>query len=173
MQIDLQVARAAREVEDLVKTALSRLPPLAQKDVLQRVALDVVTAIEADQAKARGQTVAPAPTPVAPAARRAKPAAPALALVPAPPPDDDRRQWERVLAYCQANPSPTGEYRTADVAEAVFPDKARENRNATMSMIYTTIKRRAVAAGPVPPYFVLIGQGKFRLATAEERATSA
>ena len=93
-------------------------------------------------------------------------------MVPAPPTDDDQRQWERIRAYCQAHPSTTGEYRTADVAEAVFPDKVAANRNAALSMVYTTIKRRTVAVGAVPPCFVLTGKGKFRLATAAERVTS-
>lgn len=44
--LDLDQARKRREVEDLVRAALLRLPPIERKHVLERVAIDVLSAIE-------------------------------------------------------------------------------------------------------------------------------
>ena len=162
MELDLQAARAEREVEDLVKVALSRLPALGQKNVLQRVAVDVVTACDAERLKGRGDVSVPS-------ARGAAGVKPTLALVP-PVEDDGRSQWEKIVAYCEAHPTTSGEHRLVDVGEAVFPDKLQANRSGAMAAIHTAINRRTAKGGAAHPTFEITGRGTFRLATSAERA---
>ena len=60
-------------------------------------------------------------------------------------------------------------HKNIEVARALFPDKIKKSRNVAISTIYTATKRRNVGDSG-DPYFLLLGKGKFRLATAEERA---
>lgn len=145
MELDLQSARIAREVEAQIKTALARLPSrAAQKDVLERVVLDVLAAGDVANAK---------PASIVPRVKSADDGA-------------ELRLWERIVEYCIANPVPGNKFRTADIADAILPDKS--NRNAAASTIYTAVKRKC--RDEVEDFaFVWLGNGRFRLATQEER----
>lgn len=162
MELDLQAARAEREVEDLVKVALSRLPIAGQKNVLQRVAIDVLAAHDAERLKGRSDLSAPTTKGTAGAR-------PALALVRSLE-GDNRSQWERILAYCETHPTPNGEHRVVDVGRAVFADKLQANKSGAMAAVHTAISRRTAKGGAANPTFVLTGRGTFRLATPAERA---
>lgn len=162
MELDLQAARAEREVEDLVKVAMSRLPIAGQKNVLQRVAVDVLATYDAERLK--GHRDLSVPTTKGTASAK-----PALALVP-PVEDDGRSQWEKIVAYCEAHPTPNGEHRVVDVGRAVFADKLHAGKTGAMAAIYTAISRRTAKGGAANPTFVLTGRGTFRLATPAERA---
>jgi hypothetical protein len=45
----------------------------------------------------------------------------------------------------------------------------KKARNVALSTVYTAVKRRSLGESD-DPYFVMLGRGKFRLATPEERA---
>ncbi len=155
MELDLQSARIAREVETQIKTALSRLSGTAQKEVLERVAVDVLAALDANNGRpAQAKTVK-------------------LAAVVVEAKNNDNgsepRLWERILTYCVSHPTPNNKYRAADVADVLIPASENTNRNSASSTIYTAVKRKC--KGETEDfYFVWIGNGKFRLATQEERA---
>lgn len=158
MDLNLDNARLSREIEDRIKTELRRLPASEQKFVLERVAVDMLAGLSSSAARSAPVTPSRARTRSAPAA--APPAAEATG-----------KQWEMILAYCRDNPSPDGSFHNADVARAIFPDKfrAKKTRNIAISTIYTATKRRSVGDSS-DAYFVMLGKGRFRLATAEERA---
>lgn len=156
VNLNLDNARLAREIEERVKTELRRLPVSEQKSVLERVAVDVLAGLNAP-------TSAPADPPRA----RKSPATPP----PAPPSasETEGKQWEKILAYCHAHPTADGTFHNAEVAKGLFPEKMKKARNVAISTIYTATKRRSL--GEVEdPCFVLLGKGKFRLANPEDKA---
>src|SRR4051812_2319649 len=104
MELNLETARTAREVETRIKAELGRLPLAEQKSVLERVAVDVLTALSAKPSNG---------VPTRPAARLVE-----------PPPEDagsDVRLWERIYVWCRANPRDT--YRVVEAIDAVMADK--------------------------------------------------
>jgi rubredoxin len=134
-----------------------------QKSVLERVAVDVLTALaESDPANGADGARRGARLPVPP-----RSAAPPLS---AAAPDGERRHWQAIVAYCEAHGAAKA-HRCVDVAEALLPEKVKEGkkgRNVAVATIHTTAKRRSVGESD-HPYFIMLGKGKFRLATAEER----
>jgi hypothetical protein len=155
VELNLDSARAAREVELLIKQALARLPAAVQKDVIERVAVDVLAALSPSNGKSHANGTAAAAARPGVESKR--------------PTDGPQTHWERIAAYCQSHPTSNGKFRTADLTEALMPDKLKENRAVALSTIYTAIKRRSLGE-TTEPSFVWLGKGKFRLATPEERA---
>ena len=150
VELNLDSARAAREVELQIKQALARLPVAVQKDVIERVAVDVLAALSSSNGKSHTNG-----------------AAVARVVEAKPPTDGPQTHWEKILAYCQSHPTPNGKFHTSDLTDALMPEA--QNRNAANSTIYTAIKRRSVGESK-DPSFVWLGKGKFRLATPEDRA---
>ena len=111
-------------------------------------------------------------TPQRPVQAQAEPAQPPIrpARPSANTDGEEERHWERILAWCRAQPSP--EYRNVEVAKAVYPDRFRPGgkaRNVIVATVYSATLRRSVGHCRTPD-FVLLGRGRFRLATDEERA---
>jgi hypothetical protein len=157
MELNLESARVAREVEVRIKAELDRLPVRDQKSVLERVALDVMMTLEASgrSAPVRSGAIHSA----TPRASKVEEKAAANG--------SDKSLGDRILAYCQAHPAT--KYGTIQLAEAVMPGKLAQNRNVARSMVFTAMKRRSVDDSD-DPYFVFLGSGNFRLASEEERA---
>ena len=153
MELDLESARLAREIEAQVKEAFARLPAAIRKSVLERVVVDVLAGLSAASA-ANG-------TP------KARITVEALQKS-IDNNDGNQTQWEKIVAYCQAQTNPNGKFRTADLTEALLPDKFKEDPAVALSTIYTAVKRRSLGVSR-DPYFVWLKKGRFRLATTEER----
>ncbi|MGE0872359.1 MAG: hypothetical protein AB7P03_27635 [Kofleriaceae bacterium] len=151
MELNLESARLAREVEQQIKAALSRLQPADRKSVLERVVVDVLAGL----------------TPTNGASTSPKVRSTDVALKDSN--DGTQTHWEKIVAYCQSLPNPAGKFRTSDVTEALLPEKLQENPAVAHSTVYTAIKRRSLGESK-DPYFVWLKKGRFRLATAEERA---
>jgi hypothetical protein len=60
---------------------------------------------------------------------------------------------------------------TEPVAEALLPEKVTKQRTVALSTIFTAVKRRSLGESD-DPYFVVLGRGKFRLATTDEQVKS-
>ena len=74
------------------------------------------------------------------------------------------------LAWCRAHPAV--DYRNVEVAEALYPERFRgagNARNVIVATVYSSTLRRSVGNCDKPD-FVILGRGRFRLATDEERA---
>lgn len=154
MQLNLESARISREVEERIKAELRRLPATEQKFVLERVAVDVLTALS--KSKTNEASTAPRKSSSSDTAS-----------------DDGEksdRAWQVIATYCRTHPTANGEFHNVAVAEALFPEKMKTKlRNSAISAVFTATKRRSVGASK-DPYFVLLGDAKFRLATVEERS---
>jgi hypothetical protein len=148
-----------------VKKALSRVPPAGRKDVLERVAVDVLAEIDAATTTATTSETAsmkPAMSSDVPASNGGG----TLVLTPPPAvPTQGGSIAEKIVSYCVRHPSPSGVYRIVDVTEALFPDK---DRTVAQSTISTVITRRMVGESK-NPYFVRTKPGHFRIATPDER----
>jgi hypothetical protein len=155
VNLNLDNARLSREIEDRIKAELRRLPATEQKFVLERVAVDVLAGLSGPN----GSSAASRPT-----TPQASSGTSADALATA----TTSTHWEAIVAYCRAH-DPDGSFHNTDLAKALFPEKMKKNRNVAISTIYTATKRRSVDDSS-DPYFVLLKKGRFRLATAEERA---
>lgn len=155
MELNLEAARLSREIEERIKSDLLRLSPEARKSVLERVIVDVLPVLLGATEKSSGE---PAPHK----------ATVSTATVPTAQESADT-QWEKIEAYCRAHPSPDGTYHNAAVAEVLDPVRIKDNRNLAVSTIYTATKRRSLGVS-TDPRFVLLGNAKFRLVTAEERS---
>lgn len=157
LDLDLKAARAAREIEERIKAELLRLPLDLRKATLERVAVDVLI---------DGVGTPQRPVPAPPASPVARPSA------PKPPTDaepEDEKHWERILAWCREHPA--AEHRNVVVAEALYPERFNAGgnaRNVIVSTVYSSTLRRSVGRCATPD-FVILGRGRFRLATDEER----
>lgn len=155
IDLDLKGARNQREIEERIKAELLRLPLDLRKTTLERVAVDVlVDSVGTPQRPVRATT---SPTPPAPA--------------PAGDAAEDQPHWMRIRDWCQAHPSPDGTYRNVDIARAVYPDRYRAGgnaRNVIVATVYSSTLRRSPRHSERPD-FVLLGRGRFRLATEQDR----
>ena len=152
LDLDLKAARTARGVEERIKAELLRLPLGLRKATLERVAVDVL--------------VDGVDTPQRPVRTALSAVSPATAVDP-----EDGHHWERILVWCRSHPSADGTYRNVEIAEAVYPERFRAGdkaRNVIVATVYSTTLRRSLGRCPKPD-FVILGRGRFRLATDEER----
>ena len=145
MELNLDAARASREIEELIKSHLKRLPLAERKFVLERVAVDVLAEISTG---GNGTSL--------------------LAIEAKQRDKAGKKQWEAIAAYCQGNPTKDGTFHNKAVAKAVFPERFKQNANATIAMVYTTTKRKSTGETR-DPHFVILGNARFRLATEEDK----
>jgi hypothetical protein len=173
-----QVALVTVEVETRIRAQLQSelacLPASARKDVLLRVLVGAIA--EVDAAATREATAATNAAVATAAGAEAAVNGKVKATERAPVngsaiPGKGTSIWEKVLAYLQAHP---GRHHYVAVAEAVFPEKMTpENRDVFLSTLSTVLRRRCVnKLDSKDPYFRWLKDGKFRLATDEERAKS-
>lgn len=182
VQLDLEAARLRREVEDHIKAELKRLPTAERRSVLEYVFVDILADLKPNGASRHGRAghgAASAPqqkkngASSQPAASAAK-APPAPTLVPSPVPpqdglDGERHQWQRILEHCRVTPMPEGGFHAVAVAKTLLQERFAESRNVAISIVTTAVKRKSVGQAR-DPYFMLLGRGRWRLATSEERA---
>ena len=159
ISLDLRAARAAREIEEKIKAELLRLPIDMRRATLERVAVDVL--------------VEGVGTPQGPVRTLPPPHTPAPSATPPTTADDaeDGHHWERILAWCRAHPSADGSFRNVDVAAAVYPERfgaGEKSRNVIVATVYSSTLRRSVGRWANPD-FALLGRGRFRLATDDDR----
>ena len=148
MELNLESARIAREVEARIKAELGRLPATEQKSVLERVAVDVLSALSSSNGSASVGRVERVPPP-------------------SPGGAGGDKAWQLIETYCKAHPTTDGTFHNVAVAEALFPDKVKAKRNAAISMVFTSTKRRSLGESK-DPHFVLLGDARFRLITPED-----
>src|SRR5277367_5487880 len=91
MELDLESARLAQEIEAQIKKALARLPVAIRKSVLERVVVDVLAVLGTASTNGTAST----------ANGTTKTRITVEALQKSVDDDGNQTHWEKIVAYCQ------------------------------------------------------------------------